>query len=542
MIEDFMGSHVSEYDAVIVGAGIGGIYSAYKLKSLGLTVRLIEKGTQVGGTWFWNRYPGARCDIESVDYSFSFSDELQTQWRWTERYATQDEIQRYLIHVTDRVDLANEIDFSTTVTKATYNEKTQRWSVQTDQSKEYTAQYLILATGILSTPLNPDFPGIDTFDGLILSTANWPTQAIDLSNKRVGVVGTGSSGVQVIPEVAKVAKHLTVFQRTAGYSVPAQNRVLENDEWLAVIGSYDERRQRTRKSSFGAYWSAYELNPLSALAVTEEERQVEYERRWQQGGPGLMVAFADLMTNLEANRTAADFVRSKIRSIVNDPVKAEILCPKESEPLGCKRLTVGTGYYETFNSDHVTLVDVSTDPIIGFSSAGLQCSSQLHKLDAVILATGFDAITGSISKIVVEGVSGTRLGNVWHSGPRNFLGIMMKDFPNLFMINGPLASIANFMISTEEQVNWIARLLVHMQTHGFKSVQPMHAAEEAWVANAEKVMESIVVAGLCNSWINGGNVAGKKGRPIAYMGGLEAYNAECERVESAGYDCLVFGE
>ena len=441
-------------DAVVVGAGFAGLYMLHRLRGLGLSARVFEAGADVGGTWYWNRYPGARCDVESMQYSYSFSDELQQEWRWTERFAGQPEILRYASHVADRFDLRRDIQFGTRVTSAVFDEAAGRWEVKTDHGDRVSAAFCVMATGCLSAGRVPDIAGIDGFGGKSYHTGQWPHEGVDFTGQRVAVIGTGSSAIQSIPVIAEQAAHVFVFQRTPNFSVPARNGPLPPEyehEWKS---SYPERRQRARTLKSGII---YNFGETSAMAVSAEERQREYEARWQTGGISLLSAYNDLAVNKASNDTAADFVRDRIRSIVSDPAVAEMLLPT-NHPIGTKRICVDTGYYETFNRSNVTLVNLRTSPIEAVTQGGVRTRDAEYAVDSIVYATGFDAMTGSLLQVDIRGRDGMTLAQKWAEGPRTYLGLMTAGFPNLFTITGPGSPsvLSNMIVSIEQHVEWIA--------------------------------------------------------------------------------------
>ena len=425
-------NHEADLDAVIVGAGFAGMYMLHRLRGLGFTARVLEAGSGVGGTWYWNRYPGARCDVESVQYSYQFSDELQQQWDWTERYAAQPELLRYADHVADRFDLKRDIDFNTRVKSAAFDEAAGRWVIETADGKRLSASFCIMATGCLSSPNLPDFKGLESFKGDRYHTGYWPKEGVDFTGKRVAVIGTGSSAVQSIPIMAAQAAHLTVFQRTANYAVPAHNKALEADYIARVKAEYPTMRARAKTTMTGI---DFDYSDRAALETSAEERTREYERRWNHGGLWFLGAFKDLMVSDEANATCAEYVRAKIRSRVRDPEIARLLSPTNT--IGCKRLCVDIGYYETFNRPNVTLIDVSERPIDAITPEGVKAHGREHKVDAIVFATGFDAMTGALNKIDIRGRGGLPLREKWSAGPRAYLGVAMAGFPNLYTITGP---------------------------------------------------------------------------------------------------------
>ena len=450
-----------ELDAVIVGAGFAGLYALHRLRGLGFSARVFEAGKGVGGTWYWNRYPGARCDVESMDYSYSFSDDLQQEWQWTERYASQPEILTYINHVADRFDLRRDIQLETRVTTAVFDETRNRWEVRTDRGDHVSARYCIMATGCLSDAQVPDFTGLETFAGRWYHTGKWPHEGVDFTGQRVGVIGTGSSAIQSIPIIARQAAHLFVFQRTPNFSVPARNVPMAPEYQARWKASYAEHRREARESRVGF---VVERNDTSALEVPDEVRRREYEQRWNRGGLGFNATFVDLLTSQEANDTAAEFFREKIRGLVRDPALAELLTPRDY-PLGTKRLCVDTSYYETFNRDNVTLVDVRRAPIEVITPEGLRTRERAYALDSLVFATGFDAMTGALLNIDIRGRGGLRLQEKWAEGPRTYLGLSIAGFPNLFAITGPGSPsvLSNMIVSIEQHVDWIADCLAYLR-------------------------------------------------------------------------------
>ncbi len=524
------------FDVVVVGAGFAGLYMLHRLRGLGLSALVLEAAGGVGGTWFWNRYPGARCDFESLAYSYSFSEDLQQEWEWSERYPSQGEILRYLNHVADRFDLRRDIQFDTRVTSAVFDEATDRWQVRTDGGDQVSAKYCIMATGCLSTPYVPDFPGIDTFEGRIYHTGGWPDEDVDFSGQRVGVIGTASTAIQVIPTIAEQVPQLFVFQRRPSFSMPAWNHPLAPDVQRQTKASYAEHRQRARESAFGLEIEINEFSQKSALEVSPEDRQREYEARWAHGGVDIMGAFADLLVNKEANETAAEFVRAKIREIVRDPATARLLTPTDY-PFATKRLCVDTDYYATFNRDNVTLVDVKTSPIEEIMPRGLRTRDATYDLDSIILATGFDAMTGALTSIDIQGTGGITLREKWAAGPRTYLGVASAGFPNLFLITGPGSPsvLSNVVVSIEQHVDWIADCLDHLGRCEGRRIEPTVEAEEAWVAHVNEVA-GFTLFPTTNSWYTGANVPGKPRGFMPYIGGVGAYRNKCDDVATKGYE------
>lgn len=530
-------THPQEIDAAVIGAGFAGLYMLYRLRALGFSARIYEAASGVGGTWFWNRYPGARCDVESLEYSYSFSEELQEEWHWTERYASQPEILRYLNYVTDRFGLRRDIQFDTRVTSAAFDKISNRWTIQTDHGDQVRAKYCVMATGCLSVPKMPEYKGVDTFRGRWYHTGQWPKEEVDFTGQRVGVVGTGSSGIQATPIIAQQAAHLFVFQRTPNFSIPAHNAALSPRvarDWEANRTVY---WQQARNSAFGLL---IDQGVKSALEVSSEERQTEYERRWQRGGLAMYGAFADLLYNSEANDTAAEFVRSKIRSVVHDPAVAEVLAPKDY-PLGTKRMCVDTDYYETFNRDNVTLIDTRCTPIEEITPAGVRTSEAEYMLDSLVFATGFDAMTGALSKIDIWGRDGASLKQKWSAGPRTYLGVTIAGFPNFFLITGPGSPsvFSNMVVSIEQHVDWITHLLAHAREQRLASIEATQNAEDAWVAHVNEVGDATLFP-LANSWYMGANVPGKPRVFMPYIGGFATYRQKCDEVAEHGYEGFEF--
>jgi cyclohexanone monooxygenase len=519
-------------DAVVVGAGFGGMYMLHRLRGLGLSAQVLEAGAGVGGTWYWNRYPGARCDVESMQYSYSFLEDLQQGWQWSERFAGQPEILRYANHVADALDLRRDIRFETRVTGAQWHEDSGTWAVETDRGQVLTTRHLILATGCLSSARLPDIPGIERFAGRVLHTGQWPHDPVDFTGQRVGVVGTGSSAIQAIPVIAEQATQLTVFQRTPNFSIPSRNAPMDASYERSWKQDYAARRAAARKMRTGIL---YALNPQSALEVSEEEREAEYERRWQAGGTAFMAAFSDLLLNKEANDTAAEFVRRKIRGMVHDPAVAEALAPT-NHPIGTKRICVDTRYYETFNRPNVRLVNLRQDPILEVTETGMRTQGATHEFDALVCATGFDAMTGTILAMDLRGAGGLSMRQAWADGPRAHLGLMVAGFPNMFMITGPGSPsvLSNMIVSIEQHVDWVSDLLAHMQARGLTRVEPTAEAQDAWVAHVNEVAHRTLYP-QANSWYMGANVPGKPQLFMPYVGGVGSYRERCDAIAAEGY-------
>ena len=522
------------YDVVIVGAGFSGLYLLHRLRSLGLSARIYEAGDGVGGTWYWNRYPGARVDIESQEYSYSFSTELEDEWVWSERYATQPELLRYVNHVADRFDLRRDIKFDTRVTSAHFDEATHRWRVQTSAGDDVIAKYCVMATGCLSVTNDPRFPGVETFKGKSYHTGRWPHEGVDFTGKRVAVIGTGSSAIQSIPQIAVQAAHLHVFQRTPNFSVPAHNGPQNPEKLADWKANRDAYRQLARESGAGIV--AVEASEASALAASPEERQVVFEKRWARGGFALGGAFMDVMINLDANALAAEFVHDKIRSIVKNPETAEILCPK-GYPFGTKRLCVDTGYYETFNRDNVTLVDLTKGGITAITPTGLKTASGEYEFDAIVYAIGFDAMTGALNNIDIQGRAGERLREKWADGPKTYLGLMVAGFPNLFMVTGPGSPsvLSNMMVSIEQHVDWITDCIGYLNQRQIGVIEATQDAENGWVAHVNEVADMTLYP-QANSWYLGANVPGKPRVFMPYVGGVGPYRQICADIAAKGYE------
>jgi len=524
------GGEPAEFDAVIVGAGFAGLYMLHRLRTLGFSACVFETGRGVGGTWFWNRYPGARCDVESMEYSYQFSDALQQEWEWSERYAGQPEILRYADHVADRFDLRRDIRFDTRVTAATFDETAGRWRVETADGAEVTAGYCVMATGCLSSTNTPKFAGIETFRGPTCHTGNWPHDGVDFTGQRVGIIGTGSSAIQSIPIIAAQARHLFVFQRTPNYAVPARNAPLDPAVQQAVKADYAGLRARAKQMRNGIQ---YPVNEAIAAAATEEELEREFEARWARGGLSFLGSFADLILDRKANDTAAGFVRAKIHEVVRDPAVADVLSPRTV--FGCKRLCIDTGYYDTFNRANVTLVDLTRAPIETFTADGLIAGDKTYALDAVIFATGFDAMTGALLKVDFRGRGGRTLRDKWSEGPRTYLGVATAGFPNLFTITGPGSPsvLTNMLPTIEQHVEWIADCMAYARSRGVATIEATPEAEDAWVAHVNEVAGSTLFPS-CNSWYLGANIPGKPRVFMPYIG-FPPYVEKCREVVAAGY-------
>jgi cyclohexanone monooxygenase len=524
-------------DALIVGAGFGGLYALYKLRGMGLRALALEAAPSVGGTWWANRYPGARVDIQSLEYSYAFSERLQQDWHWTERYAGQPELLRYADHVADRFELRRDIRLNTRVAAAHFDDAAGCWQVESTDGAAWTARFLVLAIGPLSSPNTPAFDGLDRFAGRVLHSAAWPHQPLDLRGRHAAVIGTGSSAVQIIPIIAEQAETLTVFQRSPAYAVPARNGPLDPAWEARIKADYAGFRARNLRmySGFGCELSP---RPMSALDATPDDREAAFEERWRIGGFSLLGAFPDLLTNPRANDLAADFVRRKIRQIVRDPVTAARLCP--SYPIGCKRLCVDTGYYDTYNRPSVTLVDVAAEPIDAITPGGLRAGGRDHRFDTLILATGFDAYTGPVTRIDLRGRGGLHIRDKWRVGPLNYLGLAVAGFPNLFNVAGPgsPSAFTNFFVAVEHHVDWIADCIAWLDARGSATIEASDEAEASWVALVDAASHRTVLTS-CNSWYLGANIPGKPRIFMPLVGGFPAYAARCAAVAEQGYDGFV---
>jgi cyclohexanone monooxygenase len=525
---------VKKLDAVVVGAGFAGLYALYRLRKMGLRVQVLEAGKGIGGTWFWNRYPGARCDVESLEYSYSFSEELQQEWNWPERFAAQPDILRYINHVADRLDLRRDILIETRVVSATFDKTTDRWTVKTANGGVFQTPFCIMATGNLSLPRVPRFPGLENFKGNSYHSGLWPEEGVDFSGRRVGVIGTGSSGIQMIPVIAEQAKHLFVFQRTANFSVPAVNRPMTPDVDRRHKEKYQHWRDEARRTPFGI--AGHPPPTKSALEDPAEDRARIFEEKWGRGGNiSFLYAYNDLLMNKESNEAASEFVRNKIRSIVRDPKVAELLLPND-HPIGTKRLCLDNGYFETFNRDNVTLVDVKSDPIIEITPSGLRTERRAFELDDLAFATGFDAMTGALLDIDIHVEGGPSLADKWAHGPRTYLGLMTAGFPNLFMITGPGSPSVktNMVASIEQHIDWIADCLQYLRDKGIKRIEADPATEDEWVEHVNQVANSTLYP-MANSWYIGANIPGKPRVFMPYVAGLDKYRKICDDVAANDY-------
>ena len=523
-------------DTVVVGAGFAGMYCLYKQIQDGFNAEIFEKADDVGGTWYWNKYPGARCDIESMDYSYSFSDELQQEWNWKEKYGTQPEILEYARFVSKKFNLRKNINFKTSIVKARFINN--KWIVETDNNIKIECKYLILATGNLSTPNTPNIEGLSNFKGKIYHTGAWPEKMPEFKGRKVGIIGTGSSGVQSIPVISETAKELLVFQRTANFSLPARHSKLAENKRENYKKNYKKYRDLAQNSSFGI--AKYQPPTKSAFDVNEDERNEIYESAWQEGGQAMLFAFTDLLTNKEANETAANFVRNKIREIVKNKETAEKLCPND-HPIGTKRLCLDSNYFETYNKENVSLIDISNHPIQKITEKGLISNDIEYEFDDLVFATGFDAMTGAVNAIEILNEENVSLKSVWSKGPKTYLGIMVSDFPNLFMITGPQSPgvKSQMILSIEQHVNFIHNLIIHKKNNKYLQVTANNDKQDEWVNHNNEVANSTLYP-LAHSWYNGDNIVGKTRNFMPYVGGVANYKNICDEKIKNDYEGFEF--
>ncbi|MEP2830138.1 NAD(P)/FAD-dependent oxidoreductase [Parvibaculum sp.] len=528
-----------QIDAVIVGAGFAGMYMLHRLRELGLSVRVFEAGDGVGGTWYWNRYPGARCDVESLEYQYGFSDEVQRGWNWSERYAAQPEILQYQNYVADKLDLKRDIRFETRVTSAKYNERNGLWAVETDKGDFVSTRFCIMATGCLSAARVPDFDGLDDFEGERYHTGGWPHEGVDFSGKRVAVIGTGSSGIQSIPVIAAEAEHLTVFQRTANFTLPAGNRPLTREEVERSKETLLEDRRHARETPGGII--CFEYNETLAEEMAPDALQKELETRWDQGGFAFLGAYGDLMATQEANHLAAEFARAKMRASVKNKDVTEKLLPFD-HPVGVKRLCLDTDYLETFDKPHVDLVDLRENSIERISKKGVVCGGKEYEADAIVFATGFDAMTGALLSIDIRGRDGAELREKWAAGPRTYLGLGSAGFPNLFFITGPGSPsvLSNMIVSIEQHVDWIAGCVKRLTEGNIRSIEATREAEDEWVAHVNELASETLYP-QANSWYMGANIPGKPRVFMPYTGGVNVYGEKLDAVAAADYEGFQLG-
>ncbi|MGW4945102.1 flavin-containing monooxygenase [Actinoplanes sp. NPDC004185] len=520
-------------DAVVVGAGFSGMYLLHQLREQGLSVVVFEAGTDVGGTWYWNRYPGARVDVESLAYSYSFSPDLEQEYQWEERYPTQPEILKYARHVADRFDLRRDIVFRTRVTAATWEEDAGTWLVRTEHGDAVSARFFVMATGCLSAAKMPEIPGLESFKGATYHTAHWPHEGVDFTGRRVALIGTGSSGVQSIPVIAEQAADLTVFQRTPAYSLPARNRPLRPDEIAERKAGYRAYRQAQRESAAGI---PVTVPTKSALEVSDAERDAIYEAAWESGSlVNLLSTFTDLATDQAANDTAKQWIHRKIHEIVEDPAVADDLCP--DYPVGTKRPCLDTGYYETYNRPGVHLVNLRRTPLVEITEKGVRTAEREYEADIIVYATGFDAMTGALTNVDIRGRDGVSLKETWQAGPRTYLGIGSAGFPNMFMITGPGSPsvLSNMVVSIEQHVDWVAGVIRHLDSEGLRTIEAIAQAQDDWVAHVNEIA-GYTLYPKANSWYMGANVPGKPRVFMPYAGGVGAYRKRCDEVAAKGYE------
>jgi cyclohexanone monooxygenase len=529
------------FDVIVVGAGFAGLAALHKFRDeLGYATAVFEAAAGAGGVWWWNRYPGARCDVESLQYCYEFSDALLQEWNWTERFATQPEILSYVEHVVERFDMAKDIRFSTRVTSAVFDEKTARWTIETDKGERCQARYVVMASGPLSTPNIPPFPGREDFKGEVYHTGQWPHHPGEFKGKRVAVIGTGSSGVQVAPEIAKEAEHLYVMQRTPGHSIPARNRMHYPGEQEQVKARYKELRKAWNATPGATAWRSLPTDEVvvtgdkSVFSVDEQERRETFERAWKQGGNALHRSFNDILVDTKASSLVNEFLHAKIDEIVKDKAVAELVKPRQY--YGTKRIILDTGYYEMFNRPNVTLVDVKSDPIEKLTATGIKTRNASYDVDMIVFATGYDALTGSLTRMDIRGRDGVRLRDVWEHGPQSYLGLMVVGFPNFFIVSGPQSPsvLANVIVANEQQVNWIGAAISHLDAKGIETIEATPQAQAAWVEHVNEVgAASIYTKG--DSWYVGANIDGKPKVFMPYIG-FPRYVAKCEDVVAKGYE------
>lgn len=521
-------------DALIIGAGFSGLYQLHRLRDeLGLNVRLLEKGSGVGGTWFWNRYPGARCDSESYYYCYSFSKAIEQQWSWSERYPEHTEIRKYLNFVADTLELKRDIQLDTEVTSASFDDASNTWTVATAGGETFVARFLITAVGCLSTANIPNFKGLDTFKGDWYHTGNWPPEGVDFTGKRVGQIGTGSTGIQAAPVLAEQSKHLTVFQRTANYSIPARNRPVTPDEVDLTRANYDDVWRRARASANG---HPFTVSDRSALSVSDAERREIYEKAWERGGLRFRASFKDILQDARANDSASDFLREKIAGVVKDPKIVEMLTPRD-HGFATKRPPIDSGYFETFNRDNVLLVDLKAEPVVEVTEKGIRTTRQEYELDIIVFATGFDALTGPLLKLNLTGSDGYALKDAWAAGPRTYLGLQTPKFPNLFTITGPGSPsvLCNMPIAIEQHVDWITHCIRDMREQGLTRIEAEPDAAERWVEEVNDAANATLLPMASSSWYLGANVPGKPRVFMPYAGGFARYTDICRDVTQNAY-------
>ena len=525
-----------DVDAVVVGAGFTGLYMLLRLRDCGFSARGFDVASGVGGTWYWNRYPGARCDIESMQYSYQFSEELQQETRWKDRYASQPEILAYIERVAERFDLTRDITFETRIETATFEESSHLWIIETDSGETIRCRYFILGVGCLSSPIRPKFEFEDEFKGDIYQTSLWPKESVDFTGKRVGIIGTGSSCIQSMPLIAKEAEHLYVYQRTPNFVVPAQNRKLSDKEVAAIKSDYKGFRA---KAYAGPNAFLFPRHDQSVFELSVEERRMRFDEQWEIGGLPFLGAFNDVLLNEKSNKEVADYWRSRIDDVVEDPVIADLLTP--GEYFGCKRLCAGTDYYEAYNRHNVTLVDVSKSGIDCLTPTGLRAEGKDYDLDAIIYATGFDAMTGSVTRIKITGTGGRRIQDKWVDGPHNYLGLSISGFPNMFnMVSAGSPSVLATMVTCAEQHgDWVADCLQYMRKHNYTCIDATPEAEADWMTEVNRAAD-LSLRSKCDSWYIGANVEGKARSFAPYIGGWPTYVEKCKSVAAKSYEGFKF--
>ncbi len=545
-------------DVIVVGAGFAGLYAIYKFRRQGLRVKVFEAGTDVGGTWYWNRYPGARCDVPSLEYSFGFSEELEQEWEWPEVFSAQSDILRYANHIADKFDLRRDIEFNTRVTAATFDEHAALWRITTDQGKTHSAPFCVMATGCLSVPNKPELPGADSFAGLELHTGTWPREPVDLSGKRVGIIGTGSSGVQAIPELARQAEQLYVFQRTPVYTVPANRKAMRDEVQQEFKDNYRAIRRMQQENAGGVSsfrpvksrrGKATDMPTAASISIEGQpnfagsaanikdlspEQRIE---RIRQGGLNELLKFRDVYTDADANEIANELFRRAVHHMVKDPQTADGLCPTDYG-IGCKRQVLDRDYYDAFNRNNVTLVNLKRTPIKTVNAEGITTTEAQYDLDVLVYATGFDAMTGALMRTNITGRDGFTLPEKWHGGPATYLGLGVVGFPNLFTVTGPGSPsvLCNMLVAIEQHINWIGDCIDYLREHNLHTIEATEPAEQAWVAHVNEVAQNTMYTSpSCNSWYLGANIPGKPRIFMPYVGGYPRYKDKCDQVAANGY-------
>ena len=533
-------SDIRDTDVIVVGAGFAGLYALHKFRGLGLRTQVFEAGNDVGGTWYWNRYPGARCDVPSVEYSYSFDKDLEQEWDWTEIMAAQPEILEYANHVADRFELRKDIQFQTRVDSAVFDENSNRWTVVTEGGQTYTARFCVMATGCLSVPNTPRIDGQDNFAGSVYHTGNWPEGGVDFSDAAVGIIGTGSSGIQSIPVIAEQAKHLTVFQRTPNYTMPAANAPLKTEFLRQAKENYSAIRAEQRASQVGIVGYGFGFGGAENVVPTQEIKQTtpaERQRLVEEEGFLAIRRYADVALDEEANELACEMYRDQVKRVIKDPATAQALMPRDY-PMGCKRPVIDTNYYETFNRDNVTLVDLRQGGIEEITEAGVRTAKSDYTFDVLVYATGFDAMTGALGKIDIRGRENRALTEYWEAGPRTYLGLQVAGFPNLFTVTGPGSPsvLSNMIVSIEQHIDWIARCISDLDQCGAQTIEATTEAEDEWIAHVNDVAQNTMfTAKSCNSWYLGANIPGKPRIFMPYVGGVGVYREKCDEVARNGY-------